>query len=114
MSDDRRRPAPKHIWLDDGSRRRTVRLVNARRDTREGGVENVEAAQADGECPHCGQHPFLIGGTGAHIHDNETYVAGAYCGNCTRDVGQMCTRVETFFGAEEDEAIFNGRARVYS
>ena len=92
----------KHTWLEHENRRRTIRVI-----------DDGRGAIADGECPHCEAYPFSVGGHGQHIHSHDTYAADASCIACGERVGVMYARVDTLFGLEEDEAIANGRARVY-
>ena len=91
-----------HVSLDDGNRRRTVEVI-----------ADGRGAIADGECPHCEAFPFSVGGHGKHIEGHGTYAADASCIACGERVGVLRARVETLFGLEEDEAMMNGRARVY-
>jgi len=44
---------------------------------------------------------------------HDRYIGTAQCTRCRRDVGQMTVKVDTLFGIEEDNAVLNGRARVY-
>jgi len=46
------------------------------------------------------------------IHFN--YInAPAHCNNCGVYKGQLKVTIDTLFGLEEDNAVLNGRARVY-
>jgi hypothetical protein len=71
-------------------------------------------AEADGACPGCNVAPFLIVGSGKHRHSRDTYRAGGRCKACGDAVGWIYAKVDTIFGTEEDDAVLNGRARVYA
>lgn len=66
-------------------------------------------------CPHgCRiREPLPVKPGGAMRHDHDTYYADAIALCCLRRVGSMEQRVETMFGIDEDEAVLNGRCRVY-
>lgn len=64
-------------------------------------------------CPHCKRDPVIAGGSGITHHDHDTYHAQARCLSCGGKLGEMRTKVSTIFGIDEDEAVLNGRARVY-
>jgi hypothetical protein len=65
-------------------------------------------------CPHCGEKPMKVQGTGKHIESHDTYAAGAICLCCGKSVGTLRARMDTIFGLEEDERVLvHGRARVY-
>lgn len=69
--------------------------------------------------PKCNAAPCRVMGDGRVRHDHDTYYVRAIALCCTDqtqivDIGEMQTKVETFFGIEEDEAVLvHGRARVY-
>lgn len=63
-------------------------------------------------CPHC-KESLKAKGNGDVTHDFDTYYALAYCVSCGGAVGQIQTKVNTIFGIDEDNAVLNGRARVY-
>lgn len=63
-------------------------------------------------CPHCNEN-LKARGNGDVSHDFDTYYASAYCIYCGGAVGQLQTKVNTIFGIDEDNAVLNGRARVY-
>lgn len=80
------------------------------RDIKPDGVVGV----ASGICPGCGTEPFLVQGHGRSRHGSaHTYRAGATAKCCGDSVGFIFAQPETLFGLEEDEAVLNGRARVY-
>lgn len=60
-------------------------------------------------------HPVEVRGPDhATGKDHTAGVDGdAECARCRAVVGRMAVRFETIFGAEEDEAVLNGRPRVY-
>lgn len=73
------------------------------------GADHVVIAR----CPDCGQAPCRVRGTGITHHDHDTYYARAVALCCRAAIGGMETKVETIFGIKEDEAVLNGRPRVY-
>lgn len=54
-----------------------------------------------------------IMGADQRIAGHDTYEADASCGSCGKRVGILRVKVSTIFGIEEDEAVLNGRPRVY-
>ena len=44
---------------------------------------------------------------------HDEYVAVARCYGCKAFCGTLYAKVDTIFGIEEDDAVLNGRARVY-
>ena len=63
-------------------------------------------------CPNC-NGSLKARGDGNVTHDFDTYYAFAHCVCCGGAVGQLQTKVNTIFGIDEDNAVLNGRARVY-
>jgi hypothetical protein len=64
-------------------------------------------------CPKCEVEPCRVQGGGVTHHDHDTYFSRAICLACEADIGEIRTKVETMFGIEEDNAVLNGRCRVY-
>lgn len=65
------------------------------------------------ECPGC-KAPLRVTGLPITVrNDHDTYYADAVCLECKHPVGELQTQVSTIFGIDEDEAVLNGRARVY-
>jgi hypothetical protein len=64
-------------------------------------------------CPKCGTSPVRAVGQGIVETTHDTYVARAISLCCREPLGDMRTTVDTIFGIEEDEAVLNGRPRVY-
>jgi hypothetical protein len=65
-----------------------------------------------GDCPNCKVPNTPIQGGDVERGFN-TYTAPAACATCRVLVGKLVVTVSTIFGIEEDEAVLNGRARVY-
>lgn len=65
------------------------------------------------QCPGCHDALKVKGLVATVHHDHDTYYADAVCISCKHAVGELQTQVSTIFGIEEDEAVLNGRARVY-
>ena len=63
-------------------------------------------------CPRCGATPGVIQGTGITHHNHDTYFAPAVATCCDAPIGTIETRVDTFFGIDEDNAA-QARCRVY-
>jgi hypothetical protein len=61
----------------------------------------------------CGCGATGIAGKGKRIATRDTYEADAFCVGCGEQVGVLRAKVETIFGLEEDEAVLNGRWKVY-
>jgi hypothetical protein len=75
------------------------------------GADHVEVANE--ECPTChGGQPLLVAGKNIR-HDHDTYRSDAHCLCCGAYVGELRAKVDTIFGIDEDEAVLNGRCRVY-
>jgi hypothetical protein len=65
-------------------------------------------------CPHCKVTPFRIAGSGKQITtDDRAYEAEGFCLDCLKHVGTIRAEPSTLFGLHEDEAVLNGRCRVY-
>lgn len=73
----------------------------------------ADRARVDGKCPSCGVEPFFVAGGGMHRHSRDTLRAGGRSMCCGEAVGWIYAKVDTLFGLEEDQAVLNGRARVY-
>jgi hypothetical protein len=72
----------------------------------------ADHADAEGACPACGVEPFGVVGKNMH-HTFDTYIADGHCTACKAHVGELRVKVNTLFGIDEDEAVLNGRCRVY-
>lgn len=70
---------------------------------------------AEGDCPGCYVAPFRIATHPAEPFGHGALRAGARCRACGDAVGWFYTQEKspTLFGAEEDLAVLDGRARVY-
>lgn len=66
-------------------------------------------------CLVCGLTPFKARGVPGSLHtvDDRVYVADAICLGCGANAGTLRAYPDTLFGIEEDEAVLNGRCRVY-
>jgi hypothetical protein len=64
-------------------------------------------------CPRCGVGLKVAGRAGTEHHDHDTYYAEAGCVGCGATLGELQAKVSTIFGIDEDEAVLNGRCRVY-
>lgn len=69
-------------------------------------------AVVEGACPHCKATPFRARGNGMQ-RGHDTYTADATCVDCGKFVGRLVVTMNTLFGLDEDEAMLNGRPRVY-
>jgi len=76
-------------------------------------VEGDSFCTVDGECPTCGESSFKVRGTGKRIGAHDEWHADGFAICCDEHVGTLVVKVDTIFGIEEDEAVLNGRARVY-
>lgn len=77
-------------------------------------LPGADHAVAPGACPGCGVTPWRVRGTGRRIESRDTYAADAESACCGAPVGTLRAQVVTIFGLEEDRAVLEGRARVYS
>ena len=68
---------------------------------------------ANGVCPGCGATPFMVQGHGRDRYAHDTLRAASTAMCCGDSVGYIYAKTGTLFGLEEDEAVLNGRARVY-
>ncbi len=73
--------------------------------------EGSQAVDTNATCPRCSEPLRVFGGETAHDHD--TYSAPAHCLACRNAIGTIRVRVSTLFGIDEDDAVLNGRPRVY-
>ena len=73
--------------------------------------ESSKVVETDETCPECKEPLRVYGGDTTQDHD--TYSAPAYCWACRSEIGTIKVRVQTIFGIEEDNAVLNGRCRVY-
>ncbi len=64
-------------------------------------------------CPACQASQLVLRGDGAKPAGRDAYVARAIALCCKASVGTLRVEVDTLFGIEEDEAVLQGRARVY-
>lgn len=79
---------------------------------------NADHAVITGDCPHCKptdrNDGFKVAGIkGTMAHDYDTYRARGGCLVCGAYVGELRMKVDTIFGIEEDERVFNMGIRVY-
>lgn len=65
-----------------------------------------------GRCPSCRSEEPQIQGTGITHHNHDTYYARAVA-RCCGAALRIETKVSTIFGIDEDNAVLNGRSRVY-
>jgi hypothetical protein len=63
-------------------------------------------------CPACKVEPLVVHGFGRR-HDYDTFYADAMCMQCRARVGELRVKVSTLFGISEDEAVLQGRCRLY-
>jgi len=68
--------------------------------------------ELDGECPACGEQGAKVQG-GDVTRGHDTYTAPAVCLSCRQKVGLLVVTMRTLFGLAEDEAVPQGRGRVY-
>jgi hypothetical protein len=81
----------------------------------------ADHALAKGACPNCGaEEPgpaskvFKIAGCRLRPSDDDrAWECDAACLACKSGVGTVRAEMDTLFGVREDEAVLNGRARVY-
>jgi len=65
-------------------------------------------------CPSCGEPEYKVSGGNRRISsDDRAYESDAYCCKCNTFVGTLRLEVDTLFGLREDNAVLNGRCRVY-
>jgi hypothetical protein len=73
----------------------------------------------EGACPYCGVEEvepkgFKVAGSNRRIaKDDRAYEADAGCLACKAHLGTLRVETGTLFGIREDEAVLNGRVRVY-
>ena len=93
----------KMYLVQDGKRRR-IELP----------FEGAKAARCEGEvCPTC-KEPLMVAGSGRHpSEDDRAWEAEGYSVCCKVHVGKIRVETGTLFGVREDEAVLNGRCRVY-
>lgn len=75
-------------------------------------------ATAAGACPCCKADPFDVHGTGMtrggpDPRRCDRYTSPAVCLACRVGVGTLVAEMDTLFGLAEDEAVLEGRPRVY-
>jgi len=76
--------------------------------------EGVAFVHADGACPKCGTDDFKVAGAGCGASaDDRAWESTAYCLACKSHVGTLRVESNTLFGVREDQAVLNGRMRVY-
>jgi hypothetical protein len=64
------------------------------------------------KCPRC-EESLQVQGTGRRIASYDTYTAPAICTACEKVVGELQVKVNTLFGIEEDERVFQSGVRIY-
>lgn len=64
-------------------------------------------------CPACKASPARVGGAGITGNDHDHYFADGRCMVCDAPIGIIETKISTIFGIDEDEAVLEGRPRVY-
>ena len=75
---------------------------------------NADHLIVDGACQHCDADPFpVIGKIDEQTYTHDTVTAPALSRCCGQRVGKMVVLLSTIFGREEDNAVLNGRPRVY-
>lgn len=68
----------------------------------------------DGSCPGCGCDPFrIVGVTKPEAAGSHEDRVGTQCAGCKDPVGWLYVERASIFGREEDNAVLNGRPRVY-
>ena len=73
-----------------------------------------DQAVVEGDCPLCGSKSFGVQGTGQRPSaDDRAWEADGVSTCCRRRVGVIRAEMDTLFGVREDEAVLNGRCRVY-
>lgn len=76
--------------------------------------EGAIFVDADGLCPNCNDDAFKVSGRNQRIAgDDRAYEADAIALCCGAHVGTLRAETNTLFGVREDEAVLNGRCRVY-
>ncbi len=75
-------------------------------------INQAHGAATVGACPACSTADVGVSGRNQR-HDHDTYYADAYCIACCAHIGTIEVTVSTIFGIEEDQAVLNGRVRVY-
>ena len=77
--------------------------------------ENADHAVATGHaCPHCGVMDMGVQGKNQRPSaDDRAWESDGHCASCKKPVGLIRYEPDTVFGVREDEAVLNGRCRVY-
>jgi hypothetical protein len=74
----------------------------------------ADHAVVEGSCPRCSATPFAVAGTGKRpSQDDRAWEADAVCLDCRASVGTLRVETNTLFGVREDQAVLQGRCRVY-
>jgi hypothetical protein len=77
------------------------------------GADHAVLVGADA-CPSCGARgPVKLAGRNKRVEGHDTYAADGEFLCCGASSGTIRAVVSTLFGLEEDEAVLNGRCRVY-
>ena len=76
-------------------------------------ADYVTVVTEDG-CPQCKSKPLRVHGNGPRpSEDDRAYEADATSVCCGKVVGVLRAEVNMLFGVREDQAVLNGRCRVY-
>jgi hypothetical protein len=69
---------------------------------------------ADGRQCECSRsEPLHVVGGRYKVRDEYEARSTAHCARCHGDLGELHVQFDTLFGVSEDEAVLNGRPRVY-
>lgn len=75
---------------------------------------DADHAVVEGACPECKSTDFKIAGHGRRpSSDDRAWEADATALCCHKPVGLIRVEPDTLFGVREDEAVLQGRCRVY-
>jgi hypothetical protein len=76
--------------------------------------DGADHATCEGEvCPTCKAPLKLVGSGKSPSQDDRAWEAQGYSACCKAHVGLIRVETDTLFGVREDEAVLNGRCRVY-
>jgi hypothetical protein len=56
---------------------------------------------------------YVVGSNPRYSTDGRNYEATGHCAQCEKVLGVIVAEPETIFGAREDDAVLQGRCRVY-
>lgn len=93
----------------------SIHLINESKNVATKAHDGCDYVTVETCCPHCQEKPLnCFGKTGPTIStDDRAYECVAFSICCDRNVGILRAETDTLFGLSEDNAVLNGRSRVY-